>query len=292
MLVLALALCIGTAQASVGDRLPDFKNCVKVCIEANCDGPDKTHIRSAIHRRLTLWTCPSECDYTCQHITTHQRLARDPPYREPILQFHGKWPFHRFLGMQEPFSVLFSLLNYLAHLHGLSLIRSSIPPSYPLRKYYIGFALAGMHAWIWSMLFHTRDLPAQRRWTTSRWRQRRRVRSVLHARPHLPARRAGAAVEAIATAPLPLARPLDYTYNMAANVAAGVVQNLLWSWFSVRRYRALKRGWAAGLRHEFELLDFPPWGGMVDAHARGHAGTIIPTVGGIGSFPSSPLTCA
>lgn len=30
VLVLALALCVGTVQASVGDRLPDFKNCVKV----------------------------------------------------------------------------------------------------------------------------------------------------------------------------------------------------------------------------------------------------------------------
>ncbi|KAK8246906.1 Mn2+ homeostasis protein [Phyllosticta capitalensis] len=299
VLVLALALCVGTVQASVGDRLPDFKNCVKVCVEANCEGLERTHI--PIHRRLMLWTCPSECDYTCQHITTHQRLARDPPYREPILQFHGKWPFHRFLGMQEPFSVLFSLLNYLAHLHGLSLVRSSIPPSYPLRKYYIGFALAGMHAWIWSMLFHTRDLPV-----TETMDYIGAGASVMYGLFYTPVRIFRLDAQAPPWKPsllrlwslgclamlsahvgyLLLVR-WDYTYNMAANVAAGVVQNLLWSWFSVRRYRALKRGWAAwpGLivawiisAMSLELLDFPPWGGMVDAHALWHAGTIIPTV--------------
>ena len=37
----------------------------------------------------------------------------------------------------------------------------------------------------------------------------------------------------------------DYTYNMAANVAVGIVQNLLWSWFSVTRYRKLHKTWAA-----------------------------------------------
>ena len=54
-------------------------------------------------------------------------MAREPPYIEPILQFHGKWPFHRFLGMQEPASVLFSLLNLLAHDYGISRLREGVP---------------------------------------------------------------------------------------------------------------------------------------------------------------------
>lgn len=28
-----------------------------------------------------------------------------------------------------------------------------------------------------------------------------------------------------------------------------------------------------------ELLDFPPWKGMVDAHSLWHLGTVLPTVG-------------
>lgn len=37
----------------------------------------------------------------------------------PTPQFFGKWPFLRLLGMQEPASVLFSLLNFFAHFWGI-----------------------------------------------------------------------------------------------------------------------------------------------------------------------------
>lgn len=79
----------------------------------------------------------------------------------------------------------------------------------------------------------------------------------------------------------------DYTYNMAANVAVGVAQNLLWSWFSIRRYRRLKQPWAAWpglivawivLAMSLELLDFPPLFGFLDAHSLWHLGTVVPTV--------------
>src|SRR5947199_9654838 len=93
----------------------------------------------ALIRKLLFWDCPAECDYACQHIITEHRVAK----LEPVVQFHGKWPFYRFMGMQEPFSVLFSFLNFLAHKDGLSKIKT-IPPSYTLRKYYIWLAYIGM----------------------------------------------------------------------------------------------------------------------------------------------------
>ncbi|MCJ1371431.1 hypothetical protein MMC20_002646 [Loxospora ochrophaea] len=74
---------------------------------------------------------------------------------------------------------------------------------------------------------------------------------------------------------------------MAANVTAGVVQNILWSWFSVSRYQKLKKSWAAWpglivawiiLAMSLELLDFPPLGGLVDAHSLWHLGTVGPTI--------------
>jgi hypothetical protein len=79
----------------------------------------------------------------------------------------------------------------------------------------------------------------------------------------------------------------DYTYNMAANVVIGLIQNVLWTWFSVRRYVASGQFWAAwpGLivfwilfAMSLELFDFPPWWRMVDAHALWHLGTVAPTV--------------
>jgi len=79
----------------------------------------------------------------------------------------------------------------------------------------------------------------------------------------------------------------DYTYNMAANVFIGVIQNGLWSWFSIDKYRKSKRIWAAWpgvavawiiVAMSLELLDFPPWLGCLDAHSLWHLGTVVPTI--------------
>ena len=35
------------------------------------------------------------------------------------VKYYGKWPFQRVLGMQEVFSVVFSLANLAAHAHNL-----------------------------------------------------------------------------------------------------------------------------------------------------------------------------
>jgi hypothetical protein len=74
---------------------------------------------------------------------------------------------------------------------------------------------------------------------------------------------------------------------MAANVAVGIVQNILWTGFSIRRYRKIGSLWAAWpglivawiiLAMSLELFDFPPWWGMLDAHALWHLGTVGPTI--------------
>ena len=75
----------------------------------------------------------------------------------PVVQYHGKWPFYRFMGIQEPFSVLFSLFNFLAHRQGMARVRESIPSRYPLRPYYLALGYFGMASWTFSMIFHTRD---------------------------------------------------------------------------------------------------------------------------------------
>jgi len=147
-------LLVGVGNASLGDMLPDFKDCLQACKETNCD-TNPTSI--PLHRRMLFWDCPAECDYACQHVVTDKRLARDPPYMHPVYQFHGKWPFYRFLGIQEPFSVVFSLFNYLAHDWGMRQLRENIPSSYPLRRYYLRFGYVGLASWVFSMIFHTRD---------------------------------------------------------------------------------------------------------------------------------------
>ncbi|KAF2115720.1 Mn2+ homeostasis protein-like protein Per1 [Lophiotrema nucula] len=295
--IAALCLLSGLAHASTGDRLPDFKDCLLVCKEANC-GDDPSYI--PLYRRLLFWDCPSECDYTCQHIVTDKRLARDPPYMQPIHQFHGKWPFYRFMGMQEPFSVVFSLFNYLAHDWGMNQLRERIPASYPLRKYYMMFGYFGLASWIFSMTFHTRDFNA-----TEKLDYFAAGASVLYGLYFAPIRvfrldkkvPMKQSILRIWTATCLLLYTLhvlyltlwswDYTYNMAANVACGVVQNVLWSGFSYMQYKKVGRTWAMWpglivawliMAMSLELLDFPPWKGMIDAHSLWHLGTVGPTI--------------
>ncbi|KAF2644774.1 Mn2+ homeostasis protein-like protein Per1 [Massarina eburnea CBS 473.64] len=290
-------LLSGTVHASLGDRLPDFKDCLAVCKEANC-GEKATPI--PLNRRVLLWDCPSECDYACQHIVTEKRLAREPSYLQPIYQFHGKWPFYRFGGMQEPFSVIFSLFNYLAHDWGMSQLREKIPVSYPLRKYYMMFGYFGLASWVFSIVFHTRDFPLTEKLdyfgagASVLYGMYFTVVRVFRLDKKDPMKQSVLRLWTITcillytlhVAYLSLWR-WDYTYNMAANVAVGCVQNLLWSGFSYVRYKKVGRVWAMWpglivawilLAMSFELLDFPPWLGMIDAHSLWHLGTVGPTI--------------
>lgn len=217
------------------------------------------------------------------------------------MQFHGKWPFQRVLGVQEPMSVIFSAGNLLAHYDGLqNKVLAKIPASYGPRRFYIGLAYVSMAAWTFSIIFHTRDFRV-----TEQLDYFGAGASVLYGLYYTPIRlfrldrktpgcqrllRAWTATCLILymchVAYLKL-WAWDYTYNMAANVVCGMIQNGLWSWFSWRRYSKNKRGWAAWpgivvawllMSMSLELLDFPPIWGALDAHSLWHAGTIAPTV--------------
>ena len=219
---------------------------------------------------------------------------------QPIVQYHGKWPFYRFIGMQEPFSVLFSLMNFLAHWYGLQKIRASIPEVYPLRKFYVAFGCFGLTSWVFSMIFHTRDFSV-----TEKLDYFAAGASVMYGMYYTPIRvlrldKPTAVRQSVLRLWTMLCIALfaahvsylsfwkwDYTYNMAANVAAGVLQNILWTGFSVLSYQELRKSWAAWpglivawliLAMSLELLDFPPLGGMLDAHSLWHLGTVGPTV--------------
>ncbi|KAK7969701.1 hypothetical protein PG988_008774 [Apiospora saccharicola] len=284
--VLVLCLLLSTAQASTGDRLPEFRECVKL---TGCD-------YLALHRRLLFWTCPQECDHTCQHIVTAKRVSRG----EKVTQFHGKWPFVRVLGMQEPFSVLFSVGNFLAHQNGLAKLRAQIPASYHLRPYYELFAYFGMAAWVFSTIFHIRDFAA-----TEQMDYLAAGADVLYGmyytpmlvfrveRPS-PRRQSLLRLWTILCCTLYACHVLylkvwkwDYTYNMTANVVVGLTQNTILTYWSWKQYREIRQLWTIlpGLSvawlmmaMSLELLDFPPLWGAIDAHSLWHLGTIFPAI--------------
>ena len=267
---------------------------------------------------MLLWDCASNCDYNCQRIITTQRQKRRPPIDNAVVQFHGKWPFHRLAGIQEPFSVLFSLLNFLAHQQGLAKVREQIPKSYPLRPYYELLAYFGLSSWVFSMLFHVRDFPVTETldylaagayilyglyYGVVRMFGLDQASGLKQGREEGSGGRgaAGAAGAAALRAWTGFCALLylghvsylllvrwDHEYNILANLVVGMVQNVLWTWFSVKRYRAVGgQGWTVWpalivgwiiAAMSLELFDFAPLGGMLDAHSLWHLGTVGPTV--------------
>lgn len=195
--------------------------------------------------------------------------------------------------------MLFSLGNLAAHYYGLHhKVLPTMPASYSLRPFYIVLARVGIATWFFSAVFHTRDFQV-----TEELDYFAAGASVLYGlyytvvrifRLDRPGARRGLkiwtgtclALYACHVGYLKLGS-WDYTYNMAANVACGAVQNVLWSWFSWTRYRQSRRAWAAwpGIvvawvlcAMSLELLDFPPIWGSLDAHSLWHLGTIAPAV--------------
>lgn len=212
--------------------------------------------------------------------------------------------------MQELFSVFFSLANLLAHYDGYQTLKRRLPQGHPLFAIYRFYAYTGIWCWTWSAIFHTRDLL----WT-ERMDYFGAGANVMYSLFLAPIRifhgyypyhhkRADSKSSARNFKPWVLPWGIlcftlylchvfyltfvewSYTYNMAANVVVGITSNMLWSYFSISQYK--KRGqnteaswpglivmWivaAMGL----ELLDFPPLGGLIDAHSLWHAATVGP----------------
>lgn len=104
---------------------------------------------------MVTWNCKDECKYQCMQKTTDAFMAR----KWKIPQFHGKWPFIRFMGIQEPASVFFSALNFFVHFNGLKRFRNDVRQDSPFYVLWHTFAIICMNAWTWSFVFHTRDFP-------------------------------------------------------------------------------------------------------------------------------------
>ncbi|PPQ82382.1 hypothetical protein CVT25_008343 [Psilocybe cyanescens] len=203
--------------------------------------------------RLTRWTCTDDCKYRCMHEITDV----DTRSGNPVQQYYGKWPFWRVIGIQEPASVLFSLLNLWAHARGGSAIRSKLPKYHPMRPYYLMWSMISINSWIWSSVFHTRDLPL-----TEQLDYFAAALSILYALY-------GAIIRLFHLYPLPQttrlthsAKPakswnhtfltivcsliyiahvsylsllprFDYTYNIIFNTTLGLLHNALWAIYSL-----------------------------------------------------------
>ncbi|SGY38123.1 BQ5605_C003g01962 [Microbotryum silenes-dioicae] len=252
---LAMLLAPRTTVGSIGDLSPSYQRCVNACSH---DCPRPTPL---------LWSCRDDCQYRCmQHLTDLSlRSLKSVETREYVVdteglplgeqvQYHGKWAFHRLGGpvkIQEPLSVVFSFGNLVAHHRGLMKLSRHTKfhhdGSQSPRLVYRVYALFGINAWIWSCVFHTRDLS----WTEKAdyfgaaalmvcglWAAVMRI-SGLSFTLAATTRRVALAWT-VACALLVIAHcwyltrkeRFDYGYNMRFNIATAIATILLWSAWS------------------------------------------------------------
>lgn len=179
----AIAFHASLALASVGDRLPEFQKCLLHCDELySCSNPRLDHPLpqlvldsvppssyqleefekfsvNPVCRIVFLWDCLLDCNYKCQRLVT---ISRENNGHE-IVQFYGKWPFVRILGIQEFASVVFSIGNMMASYRNWPKLQKQFKKhgsnSDVATMYwqYMVLVVVSVVGWTFSTLFHTRD---------------------------------------------------------------------------------------------------------------------------------------
>ncbi|KAI8990282.1 Per1-like protein [Pilobolus umbonatus] len=286
-----LSLCVvvlylvSICLCSSGDYLPEYRTCVQRCTE------NTNSIQLPFYLRLLQWNTKQECGYHCMHDITEKAIETGGV----IHQFHGKWPFQRVFGIQELASVVFSILNGVMHLQYYNIMKAKLSSNYYLKPFYLGIAVVGMNAWLWSTVFHTRDTPLTEKLDylsaglyilyglcvavirVFYVQGRMTVLWILFC----------LSLYAMHVAYLLRRDRFDYSYNMTACIIIGCIQNTLWLTWSIYQYTPwgnVERrpyAWMAGASvilvscaMALEVFDFPPIMMLVDAHSLWHAATV------------------
>jgi hypothetical protein len=104
--------------------------------------------------RILGWNCLGECRYKCMHEVTAERMQNGLP----MLQYHGRWPFIRVLGVENPASSFFSLANAAPHVYFGLFRRSEYVPAHGyMRPWLLMYSLVCAYAWICSAAYHARE---------------------------------------------------------------------------------------------------------------------------------------
>lgn len=256
---------------------------MNLCYSHSCSDPN---LELPFSLRLTGWTCHQDCQYQCMHEVTSKDIQLDRPVR----QFFGKWPFVRIFGIQEPASALFSVLNGATVAIGFYKFRHRASKAYPYHKVLLFQFVVNINTWMWSTIFHVRDLS---------WTEKLDyfsagglivvglfVQFVRISGPHAIKWQIvyGAVWAALFGCHVTYLSVLkfDYGYNMAASVAAGVLYAIVWfAWCVKNRRERSHYVWkcaatviATSCLVLLELLDFAPLWWTFDAHSLWHLSTI------------------
>lgn len=292
LVTICLVAFIQSALASTGDESAQYRTCVRFC-KGSETASDKVPEVTPCTWQTYLWDCEADCRYRCMW-SIEQRKRKTPGRAGKIEKYHGKWPFVRLGPIQEPASVLLSILNLLANgfclkrLVGTGKGRTAHRFKYVL--WIIHFLLA-MNAWVWSSVFHTRDVTVTERLdyfsagallVFDMYLSCCRVLSLssLYSRSMFLIILVAGYVRHVYFMHYVT---FDYGYHVGLCVLAGAVQSIAWIfWLTCTKEgrnhpgRKLLGIFVAAVNAAvlFEVLDFPPFFDVVDAHALWHLTTI------------------
>ena len=243
--------------------------------------------------RLLRWSERDDCAYRCVHAC----LAEGKRHGGKLYKYRGKWPHTRLLGMQEPLSTAFSLVNAASHVAGWMMLAQTKLAMPQLRHVDLQHHLQRLQmmsglwvlAWMCSAVFHARD-----NWLTERL-DYYSGNVALTYMVYVGLLRAGWVGCGFRWAPLRIAlgtalsggiathmalnfHKIDYTRNMHVMIGLLSAHSVAWlcrcrvERAPHNKYMYLSAGltYAAGA---LEIFDFPPVLGSLDAHALWHAAT-------------------
>lgn len=291
-LVVLLLGAVGLGHASWGDTSHEYRECKEYCIKKNCSTEadmDKWESRQPLADYLIGLGCDDDCTYDCMWITTQIMKRRF----KQVPQFFGRWPFVRFLGIQEPASTLFSVLNLATNLYMLLWFIQRVPSTAPMYNVWLFYALICLNAWFWSTVFHTRDVAFTEMmdyfcafsvvlFSLLAFMLRCLVTaSVSNSNSLLKFLISSSAVAFYLHHVIAMATvKFDYGYNMKVNMVVGGLNCACWILWLLLNWRLglhIRKGLLAvvglGLSASLELLDFPPIFWVFDSHALWHLAT-------------------
>ncbi len=206
----------------------------------------------------------------------------------PNTQYFGKWPFTKFFYMQEPASVLFSLMNLVTHVQGLRRIGSV--KGFKYRWLLMTVSLSGILAWVSSMIFHARDKPATEKldyFSAALYIlllcSYGVVRVFRLEKPGILSWAALAGTFYLShISYLTFVTPFNYDYNITACLCLGLLSLLIWAYYAYtslypQKLAILRCFGLLFLGTALEIFDFPPIWGVFDAHSIWHLYTVFIT---------------
>ncbi|XP_074622399.1 post-GPI attachment to proteins factor 3-like isoform X1 [Acropora palmata] len=278
-----LVLSINFASSSRGDKSYPFRMCVKEC-RRGCH-LDEYPGKLPLYLTIFWWDCEDECKYQCMHKVTAANLQSN----KAVQQFYGKWPFVRFLGIQEPASVFFSIFNAVGHILGWRRLRSCVPSTdYDMHWVWKIYFVISLNAWLWSAVFHTRDLI----WTEKMdyfcatslvmFSLFGCLMRVIGLQNKISCICVGLFLLCLFSGHVFYLAfiKFDYGYNMKFNVTIGIINLCSWLSWCYKNYHQQGYVWKCALLNittflllGLELGEFPPILWILDAHALWHLGT-------------------